>query len=69
MGAKEDSTPFAGTMIGILAQAVVEGELSDIEAMTILTVLIAAGGESTTSLTGARGANPRGTGRPPVSAP
>ncbi len=50
--AKEDSTPFAGTMIGMLAQAVVDGELSDIEAMTILTVLIAAGGESTTSLTG-----------------
>jgi len=52
MRAKEDSTPFAGTMIGILAQAVVDAELSDIEAMSILTVLIAAGGESTTSLTG-----------------
>lgn len=52
MSAKEDSTPFPGTMLGILAQAVVDGELSDIEAMSILTVLIAAGGESTTSLTG-----------------
>jgi len=52
MRAKEDSTPFAGTMIGILAQAVVDGELSDFEALSILTVLIAAGGESTTSLTG-----------------
>jgi hypothetical protein len=39
-------------MIGILAQAVVDAELSDMEAMGILTVLIAAGGESTTSLTG-----------------
>ena len=52
MRAKEDSAPFAGTMIGILAQAVVDAELSDMEALGILTVLIAAGGESTTSLTG-----------------
>jgi cytochrome P450 family 144 len=50
--AKEDSAPFADTMIGILAQAVIDRELSDMEAMSILTVLIAAGGESTTSLTG-----------------
>jgi len=51
-GAKEDESAYRGTMIGILAQAVVDGELDDIEAMTILNVLIAAGGESTTSLTG-----------------
>jgi cytochrome P450 family 144 len=51
-GAKEDGAPYAGTMIGILAQAVVDGELNDFEAMSILNVLIAAGGESTTSLTG-----------------
>ena len=39
-------------MIGIMAQAVVDAELNDVEAMSILGVLIAAGGESTTSLTG-----------------
>ena len=39
-------------MIGLMAQAVGDGELNDIEAMSILAVLIAAGGESTTSLTG-----------------
>jgi cytochrome P450 len=50
--AKEDATAFADGMIGILARAVVESELNDFEAMSILTVLIAAGGESTTSLTG-----------------
>jgi cytochrome P450 len=50
--AKENVVPYAGTMIGILAQAVVDSELNDFEAMSILNVLIAAGGESTTSLTG-----------------
>ena len=50
--AKEDSTAYSAAMIGILAQAVVNGELNDVEAISILTVLIAAGGESTTSLTG-----------------
>jgi cytochrome P450 len=50
--AKEDPTAYAGSMIGIMAQAVVNAELDDIEAMSILAVLIAAGGESTTSLTG-----------------
>lgn len=39
-------------MIGILAQAVVDGEINDFEAISILNVVIAAGGESTTSLTG-----------------
>jgi cytochrome P450 len=50
--AKEDATIYPGAMIGIMAQAVVDGELDDVEAMSILAVLIAAGGESTTSLTG-----------------
>ncbi len=50
--AKDYPTPYAGSMIGILAQAVVNGELNDLEAISILNVLIAAGGESTTSLTG-----------------
>ena len=50
--AKEDVSPYSGTMIGILARAVVDNELNDFEAMSILNVLIAAGGESTTSLTG-----------------
>jgi cytochrome P450 family 144 len=50
--AKEGVTPYTGTMIGILAQAVIDHELNDFEAVSILNVLIAAGGESTTSLTG-----------------
>ena len=50
--AKEDPTAYLDTMIGILANAVIDGELNDFEAMSILGVLIAAGGESTTSLTG-----------------
>jgi cytochrome P450 len=50
--AKEDPAAYLDTMIGILAQSVVDGELNDFEAMSILGVLIAAGGESTTSLTG-----------------
>ena len=50
--AKANSQAYSGAMIGILAKAVVDGELTDFEAMSILTVLIAAGGESTTSLTG-----------------
>jgi cytochrome P450 len=50
--AKEDSGAYSGGMLGILARAVVDGELSDTEAVGILGVLIAAGGESTTSLTG-----------------
>jgi cytochrome P450 len=50
---KSDPSPFQGTtLIGILAQAVVDGELNDIEALTIVSLLISAGGESTTSLTG-----------------
>jgi len=40
------------TLIGVCAQAVDDGELNDMEAFAILFLLIAAGGESTTSLTG-----------------
>lgn len=50
--AKDNVAPYAGTMIGILAQAFLDRELNDFEAISILNVLIAAGGESTTSLTG-----------------
>jgi cytochrome P450 len=50
--AKNDGTLYTDTMIGILAQAVIDHELNDFEAVSILNVLIAAGGESTTSLTG-----------------
>lgn len=42
----------ATTLIGVCAQAVERGELSDEEAMFILFLLLSAGGESTTSLTG-----------------
>ena len=50
--AKEDPSAYPDTMIGIAAQAVLDEELSDLEAIGTLTLLIAAGGESTTSLTG-----------------
>jgi cytochrome P450 family 144 len=40
------------TLIGVCAQAVDDGELTDEEAFAILFLLVAAGGESTTSLTG-----------------
>jgi cytochrome P450 family 144 len=42
----------ASTLIGVCGQAVEAGELTDDEALGILFLLIAAGGESTTSLTG-----------------
>jgi cytochrome P450 len=50
--AREDPRAYPDTMIGIMAQSVVDGELDDTEAMSIMAVIIAAGGESTTSLTG-----------------
>ena len=40
------------TLIGVCAQAAEDGELDDTEAFAILFLLVAAGGESTTSLTG-----------------
>jgi cytochrome P450 len=49
---RQGSTDYADGMIGIVAQAVSDGELNDLEAVGILNLVIAAGGESTTSLTG-----------------
>jgi cytochrome P450 len=40
------------TLIGVCAQAVDAGELTDEEAFVMLFILVSAGGESTTSLTG-----------------
>lgn len=40
------------TLIGICAKAVDDGELSELEAFALLFILVAAGGESTTSLVG-----------------
>jgi cytochrome P450 len=40
------------TLIGVCGEAVEAGELTDLEAMATLFLLISAGGESTTSLTG-----------------
>jgi cytochrome P450 len=45
--------PHPSTVIGICARAVVDGELDELEAFGILATLLAAGGESTTSLLGA----------------
>jgi cytochrome P450 len=50
--ARQGSVEYADGMIGIVAQAVADGELNDLEAVGILNLVIAAGGESTTSLTG-----------------
>jgi cytochrome P450 family 144 len=41
-----------GSLLGVCAQAVQDDELTDEEAFAILFLLVAAGGESTTSLTG-----------------
>jgi cytochrome P450 len=40
------------TLIGVCAQAAESGELTDLEALATLFLLVSAGGESTTSLTG-----------------
>ena len=50
--ARQGSGDYSDAMIGIVAQAVSEGELDELEAVGILNLVIAAGGESTTSLTG-----------------
>lgn len=42
----------ATSLIGVCAQAAEAGELTDLEALAILFLLVSAGGESTTSLTG-----------------
>src|SRR4029453_13402185 len=50
--ARQDPTTYRDGIIGTVAQAANDGELDDLEAIGILTLLIAAGGESTTSLLG-----------------
>jgi cytochrome P450 len=50
--AKDDPTVYSDGLIRIVASAVGENEVSELEALGILSVIIAAGGESTTSLTG-----------------
>src|SRR4029453_18148962 len=50
--ARQDPTTYRDGIIGTVAQAAKHGELDDLEAIGILTLLIAAGGESTTSLLG-----------------
>jgi cytochrome P450 len=50
--ARGGSTAYGDGVLTTVAQAVEDGELSDVEALGILTILIAAGGESTTSLLG-----------------
>jgi cytochrome P450 len=52
LGAKDGVTAYDDGLIGIVKHAVDDGELSDLEAFGMLSVIIAAGGESTTSLTG-----------------
>ncbi|MBV9485366.1 MAG: cytochrome P450 [Frankiaceae bacterium] len=50
--AKAGPSAHEDDLIGIVKRAVDDGELSDLEAFGILSVIIAAGGESTTSLIG-----------------
>jgi cytochrome P450 len=52
MDAKGGASGYDHGLIGIVKKAVDDGELTDLEAFGILSVIIAAGGESTTSLTG-----------------
>jgi cytochrome P450 len=50
--ARSTDSPDQSTVIGVCAKAVGNGELSDMEAFGTLAILLAAGGESTTSLLG-----------------
>jgi cytochrome P450 len=50
--ARASSEPDLDTLIGVCAQAVEAGELTDEEAFAMFFLLVSAGGESTTSLTG-----------------
>jgi cytochrome P450 len=52
MAARASEHHDMDTLIGVCTQAVDAGELADEEAFAILFLLVAAGGESTTSLTG-----------------
>lgn len=47
-----EANPDLGTVIGACAEAVRNGDLSDLEALIILLLLVSAGSESTTSLIG-----------------
>lgn len=49
----DSADPDPSTVVGTCARAVAAGELNDLEAFGILATLLAAGGESTTSLLGA----------------
>jgi cytochrome P450 len=50
--ARQGSTAYDHGLIGILAHAVAAGEMTDAEVFGTLVIVISAGGESTTSLTG-----------------
>jgi cytochrome P450 len=52
LAARETQQYDPGTLVGVCAQAAEAGELTDLEAFATLFLLITAGGESTTSLTG-----------------
>jgi cytochrome P450 family 144 len=53
VAARAADDPDQSTVIGVCARAVAHGELDDMEVFGILGILLAAGGESTTSLLGA----------------
>jgi cytochrome P450 len=50
--ARQDPTAFPDGVVSTVAHAADDGELDDLEAIGILALLVAAGGESTTSLLG-----------------
>jgi len=50
--ARSSGHPDRSTVIGACAEAVTDGRLTEVEAFVILGILLAAGGESTTSLLG-----------------
>lgn len=50
--ARSTDTPDQDTVIGVCAEAVASGDISDLEALIILLLLVSAGSESTTSLIG-----------------
>jgi cytochrome P450 family 144 len=52
LAARESQQYDGATLVGVCAQAAEGGELTDLEAFATLFLLISAGGESTTSLTG-----------------
>jgi cytochrome P450 len=52
LAARETKEYDSTTLIGVCGEAAEEGELTDLEALATLFLLVSAGGESTTSLTG-----------------